>query len=282
MITGECLCGTVRWRVVGPLAPLSHCHCAMCRKAHATPVVSFTACSADAFDWICGEDAIVAYASSAGFIRPFCGHCGSCLPGTTPDPNEISLPVGTLQGDPGLRGGRHIFTADKLPWVTISAFAETIAGHPPGTDLPEQPGPDRADAAPGGPLRGSCLCGAVAYELSQLPEFYNCHCSRCRRARAAAHTTNGVVAIDALRFTHGENNVTTFRLPGARRFGQAFCRTCGSGLPRRDVSFGTAIVPLGSLDSPAPGPGWHIFTASMAPWWQISDDLPRFPGARPT
>ncbi|MEY8839811.1 GFA family protein [Cribrihabitans sp. XS_ASV171] len=281
MITGQCLCGTVRWRIEGPLAPASHCHCTMCRKAHAAPVVSFTACAAEHFDWIAGEEAIVAYPSSPGFIRPFCGFCGSALPGTTPDPDEISVPVGSLDGDPGLRGGRHIFTADKLPWVAIPEGADRSEGHPPGSDLPERPGPDRPDAAPGGPLRGSCLCGAVAYELSQVPEFYNCHCSRCRRARAAAHTTNGVAAIEALRFTRGEDRVTVFRLPGAKRFGQAFCATCGSGLPRRDPTFGTAVIPYGSLDTPAPGPGWHIFTDSKAAWWQIADDLPQYPDRRP-
>ena len=38
-------------------------------------------------------------------------------------------------------------------------------------------------------MRGSCLCDTVAYEVtSPIKAVHNCHCSRCRRARAAART----------------------------------------------------------------------------------------------
>jgi hypothetical protein len=38
---------------------------------------------------------------------------------------------------------------------------------------------------------GSCLCGAIAWELAGVPErMQTCHCSRCRRARSAAHATS--------------------------------------------------------------------------------------------
>ena len=35
---------------------------------------------------------------------------------------------------------------------------------------------------------GSCLCGGVVYAIEgELRGLINCHCSRCRRARATAH-----------------------------------------------------------------------------------------------
>ena len=106
---------------------------------------------------------------------------------------------------------------------------------------------------------------------------HNCHCSRCRKARAAAHTTNGFTAMDDVRYTRGEDTLRTYRLPEARYFSQVFCPTCGSGMPRRDPERGIAVIPFGSLDDdPGRGADDHIFVASKAPWHEITDDLPRF------
>ncbi len=33
MLTGSCLCGTVRFQVRGELGTIVHCHCVDCRKA---------------------------------------------------------------------------------------------------------------------------------------------------------------------------------------------------------------------------------------------------------
>ena len=39
-------------------------------------------------------------------------------------------------------------------------------------------------------LTGSCLCGAVSYEVrGPFTRFGHCHCSRCRKASGSAHST---------------------------------------------------------------------------------------------
>jgi len=107
--------------------------------------------------------------------------------------------------------------------------------------------------------------------------IYNCHCSRCRKARAAAHTTNGFTSIDGLRFLKGEDLLIRYKVPEARVFTQCFCRVCGSAMPHAREESGTALIPLGSLDDdPGQGAEADIFTASKAPWYDITDDLPRF------
>ena len=106
---------------------------------------------------------------------------------------------------------------------------------------------------------------------------HNCHCSRCRRARAAAFTTNGFTSSDGVRFTRGEEHVKVYKLPEARYFTQAFCDTCGSGLPRIDSERKLAAIPLGALDDdPGQGPVDHIFVDSKADWYRIGDELPQF------
>jgi hypothetical protein len=132
-------------------------------------------------------------------------------------------------------------------------------------------------------VRGSCLCGGVAFETTGKPlRVLHCHCSRCRKARGTAHATNLVAPLDGLRFVRGADLVTTFALPGAKHFAHAFCRICGSSVPRLDEGRAIAIVPMGAFDDdPGGRPERHIFVDSRAPWDEISDDLPQSPGAPP-
>ena len=131
-------------------------------------------------------------------------------------------------------------------------------------------------------VRGSCLCGEVGYEIEgPFAAFRHCHCSRCRKARGAAHASNLFVAADRFRWTRGEDRLDAFKVPDARFFTHTFCRTCGSSLPRVDPDRGIAVVPAGTLDDdPGVRPTEHIFVGSKAPWFEIADDLPRY-GERP-
>ena len=129
-----------------------------------------------------------------------------------------------------------------------------------------------------GAVGGSCLCGSVRYEILGAPVLMaNCHCSRCRKARGAAHATNLFVERDQLTWLAGEDLVTVYDLPGAVRFGQNFCRRCGSPMPRWSDKISRYNVPCGPLDTdPGAEPAYHIFVGSKAPWFQIVDGLDRF------
>jgi hypothetical protein len=126
-------------------------------------------------------------------------------------------------------------------------------------------------------LRGSCLCGAVRYELTEAPVWaHACHCSRCRKTSGSAFTPNLFVKLDALRFTQGADQLREFTPPDAERFNHVFCATCGSTLPFRNPSRGLAGVPMGTLDvDPAYALRAHIFVDSKASWEEIRDGLPQ-------
>jgi hypothetical protein len=188
------------------------------------------------------------------------------------------VPAGNLEGDPGMRPQRHMFAASGAAWFPITDALPQSEKFPPGfedgepTETPKLPPP-----VPG-VARGRCLCGDVAFELAGMPEIVqNCHCSRCRRARSAAHATNAFFRREQLTWVRGEESVVNFPLPGAKRFGQAFCRRCGSPVARVVASTGYVVVPCGSLDDP-PGrfPRGHIFMGSKAPWYEVTDTLPRW------
>ena len=135
-----------------------------------------------------------------------------------------------------------------------------------------------AQSTESGVVRGSCVCGDVQFEMSEpFHIIHNCHCSCCRKARAAAHTTNGFLADTGLKFTSGEEHVKTYLLPEANAFGQAFCEKCGGKVPRHNQARNMYSVPLGSLDDdPGQKPHSHIYIDSKADWDEVTGDLPRF------
>ena len=117
MIRGSCLCGSVRYEVRGPLGPATHCHCAMCRKAHGAAFGTYARVQRSDFVLLSGADDIASYQSSPEVIRTFCRRCGSTLQFIRASrPDTFSLALGTLDDDPGVRPSIHIFIESKAPW----------------------------------------------------------------------------------------------------------------------------------------------------------------------
>ena len=124
----------------------------------------------------------------------------------------------------------------------------------------------------------------MSYEIEGAPlRAFNCHCSRCRRGRSAAHATNYFYAAERFRWVRGEENATAYKPPEARRFTVGFCRHCGGALPYVSPELKGAVVPAGSLDSdPGSQPLAHIFVDSKADWFDITDRLPQYPELPPS
>ncbi|HEY9100343.1 MAG TPA: GFA family protein [Thiobacillus sp.] len=127
-------------------------------------------------------------------------------------------------------------------------------------------------------LTGSCLCGAVHYEVSGDPlKFYHCHCERCRKSTGTGHATNLMLANAQLVFTQGESHLKRYKVPEAERFTRQFCDQCGSLVARLVPEIEAVIIPAGSLDSEIPiKPQAHIFWDSRAAWSCDSAALPHF------
>ena len=232
MNEGRCLCGQVSWQLDGPLELMSHCHCSRCRKSHGTPFATYVAGPAGSYR-LHGSEHVVQWESSPGFSRCFCRNCGSVVPSHAAFEGRVFVPAGNFAEDPGVRPIAHIFVGSKAPWLEIRDHLARFDAYPEGFDAPVIP--DRPPLDPPGAPRGSCLCGAVTFVVEGKPlRAVNCHCGRCRRARSAAHAANLITADDGVRFTRGEDNRFSYKLPEARFFTQVFCRTCGSAMPRID------------------------------------------------
>ncbi|MDB2409957.1 GFA family protein [Pseudomonadales bacterium] len=127
-------------------------------------------------------------------------------------------------------------------------------------------------------VKGACLCGDVAYELSgNLGIFQYCHCSRCRKFTGSAHAANLFVGLDQFKWLRDESLVGTFLPEETKYFATAFCKKCGSSLPWQSKGGKTIIVPAGTLnDDPEIAPFQNIFCGSKAHWFKSSSDLPEY------
>lgn len=122
---------------------------------------------------------------------------------------------------------------------------------------------------------GSCLCGAVAFEIDgDFDKFFLCHCSRCRKFSGTAHASNLFSSDATIIWLAGEDRVKPYELPGTR-FTKNFCADCGSPLP---IQRGEGvIVPAGCLNTPVDiKPNAHIFFADKANWDEHLEEVVTF------
>jgi hypothetical protein len=124
-------------------------------------------------------------------------------------------------------------------------------------------------------LTGGCECGAVRYRVADAFRYaMNCHCSRCRAGTGAAFKPFAGIERDKLEVTRGRDELLVF---GDDVANHTRCGVCGSLLYSvvRDGEY--VHVALGSLvDEPSIRPTSHIYVASKAPWFEITDDLPQY------
>lgn len=279
-LNGSCLCQTVAWTYAGEPAAMGHCHCSICRKSHGTAFATYMGGDGQYFEFTRGESSIRRYESSPGFMRAFCEHCGSVVPGVAGD-GHVFMPAGCFDGDPGARAKAHIFVTHGADWYAIEddlrqfdAFARAE-----GPDRLSVDDDQRINDRPG----GTCACAGIAFHIDgPLVAAQYCHCTRCQKARSAAHATNAFGAMNCVNFLRGEDLIAEFKIPDARFFTQAFCRTCGSPAPRLDPGRNVAVIPFGAFDvSPEIRPQRHIFVADKAAWFDIPGALPKFEAGPP-
>ena len=128
-------------------------------------------------------------------------------------------------------------------------------------------------------MKGSCLCGAVGYEVTETPAGTNyCHCRQCRKASGTTFATNAAVNRSAFRVLKGKERLKAYESsPGKLRH---FCSQCGSPIySSYQRSPDIVYVRVGTLDDfNEIKPDIHIHVASKAPWYEILDSLPQREG----
>ena len=126
-------------------------------------------------------------------------------------------------------------------------------------------------------LEGSCLCGAVAYEVdAELGAIVHCHCRTCRKAHGSAFSSVARVPREAFRFTRGEDMLRSFESsPGKVR---RFCSRCGSQIVAARAETPHILLRLGCLDTAVTTkPRAHIWRSDAASWYDPKDQIAELP-----
>lgn len=131
---------------------------------------------------------------------------------------------------------------------------------------------------------GSCLCGAVRYDITaDVLHFFHCHCSRCRKATGTGHASNLIVRPGSVTWHSGEELIREYKVPEAERFTNRFCSRCGARVPRIAPDGSIGVIPAGSLDHDIGlAPDGRIFQDSRASWSCDGSAIPgyeTYPGA---
>ncbi|KXF76978.1 aldehyde-activating protein [Paramesorhizobium deserti] len=116
--TGSCLCGAVRFETRGPLRGIIYCHCTQCRKQSGHHYAATNV--ADENIRMDGAENITWYKSSETARRGFCRNCGSVLFWKHDGLDYVSVMAGAFDQPSGLRGEKHIYTADKGDYYGIN------------------------------------------------------------------------------------------------------------------------------------------------------------------
>ena len=124
--------------------------------------------------------------------------------------------------------------------------------------------------------RGSCLCGAVRFEVDgALPAPDACHCTKCRKH--SGHFYAGTDVPRSALTVRGEEHVTWFQ--SSEKVRRGFCSICGSSLffdPLDRAKHDWIGVAMGAFDTPTETKlRIHIFVADKGDYYDIADGLPQ-------
>ncbi|WP_280152217.1 GFA family protein [Piscinibacter sp. XHJ-5] len=126
-------------------------------------------------------------------------------------------------------------------------------------------------------MRGSCLCGTITYEASQLDSpIRHCACRTCRKAHSAAFNTSASVRQEHFKWLSGAELLSSFESsPGKRRY---FCSRCGSQMVAQRADSGLFVLRVATLDDdPGQTPQSRIWGSHDVPWLAHGADLPVYP-----
>ena len=116
-------------------------------------------------------------------------------------------------------------------------------------------------------LTGSCMCGAVNYEINKRPLLtVNCHCTICRKGNGSSFSTYASVLESSFSIVKGGDKIQNFALGDKGE--KNFCSVCGSPIFNKNEKYpGFYMVHYGSLNTPNNiEPSVNIFFANKLPW----------------
>jgi hypothetical protein len=121
--------------------------------------------------------------------------------------------------------------------------------------------------------KGSCLCGAVHFEVAgslRAPDA--CHCQQCRKQSGHYWVSTDVPRAALTLF--GADKLTWYQ--SSERVRRGFCSACGAFLFWEPIRQDRVGIAMGAFDTPTETHiEMHIFVAEKGDYYTIADGLPQ-------
>lgn len=117
ILTGGCMCGSVRFQVEDDFQKFFLCYCEQCRKMTGSAHASNLFTRIDNLQWLQGQEYIKRYEHpTRRFSQVFCTECGSALPFVSKSGKALIVPAGSLDEEPGKQPDAQIFCLEQTEW----------------------------------------------------------------------------------------------------------------------------------------------------------------------
>lgn len=117
-VNGQCSCGSVGYTFSTDSLMAYQCHCSICRKATGSAFSTTLMAPQARFTWLRGEALISSYAKESGYSVNFCSRCGSPVPNKFRDFPLLSVPVGSIDGEPLVKVAIQLYLGSRAKWDT--------------------------------------------------------------------------------------------------------------------------------------------------------------------
>src|SRR5258708_19094033 len=142
MVTGQCLCGKVRFEIEGDLGETRLCYCELCRRANGGAFSANIPVAVGNYRLLLGSEHIREFESSPGAFRAFCSNCGSPVYARVAnDPAHLRIRLGTLGKETRVRGAPRVCGRSKPAWDATAHKLPQYEPRPAGPLMPAASAP---------------------------------------------------------------------------------------------------------------------------------------------
>ena len=110
----------MHFEVAEPFVDADYCHCHRCQRRTGSPFSASAEPVPGSFRITEGEELLRGFSPDDGWQRFLCRECGGEVYSQSHvDPDVLSVPMGTIDGDPGVRPSYHQFVAYAVAWQPL-------------------------------------------------------------------------------------------------------------------------------------------------------------------
>ena len=130
-ITGQCLCGDLKYEIANEPAMTGVCHCKNCQRQAGSAFSTLAGVPKEDFTFTAGESTLYADSdtnSGNTVERYFCGRCGSPIYSAIPgQPDTYFLKTGTMDDTHAFQPMFHVWCDTKQNWVKLDEGVPAMA-----------------------------------------------------------------------------------------------------------------------------------------------------------